>query len=191
MTPHAQQKRIDGLLRQRNLLLGGLALLAATNFAVASLAALRTTETILIPTQLAETAIRDGSVSDDYLIGITRDVATLMLNRHPHDTDYFRESVLRIVEPRHHGALEASMAADERLNRYKSGERTFHPTDLCRVRTPDGQLVTEIVGRLNTYLNDRKVASEELAQRFDAPVGTIKTRLRRGLIALRACLERS
>jgi len=32
---------------------------------------------------------------------------------------------------------------------------------------------------------------EELANRFDAPVGTIKTRLRRGLIALRTCLERA
>ncbi|MGB6230085.1 MAG: TraE/TraK family type IV conjugative transfer system protein [Litorimonas sp.] len=166
MTPHALQMRVARLTRQRNLLIGGLALLAATNFAVASLAALRTTETILIPTQLAETAIRDGQVSDDYLLGVTRDVATLMLNRHPHDTDYFRDSVLRIVEPRHHGALEASMAADERLNRYKSGERTFHATDLCRVRTTEGGLVTEIVGKLNTYLNDRKVASEELAQRF-------------------------
>ncbi len=30
---------------------------------------------------------------------------------------------------------------------------------------------------------------EELAERFQAPVGTIKTRLRRGLIALKACLE--
>ena len=32
---------------------------------------------------------------------------------------------------------------------------------------------------------------EELAERFDSPVGTIKTRLRRGLIALRSCLERT
>lgn len=32
---------------------------------------------------------------------------------------------------------------------------------------------------------------EELAQRFEMPVGTIKTRLRRGLIALRTCLERT
>ena len=31
---------------------------------------------------------------------------------------------------------------------------------------------------------------EELAERFSSPVGTIKTRLRRGLMALRACLER-
>ncbi len=31
---------------------------------------------------------------------------------------------------------------------------------------------------------------EELAERFDSPVGTIKTRLRRGLLALRSCLER-
>lgn len=31
---------------------------------------------------------------------------------------------------------------------------------------------------------------EELAERFASPVGTIKTRLRRGLQALRACLER-
>ena len=31
---------------------------------------------------------------------------------------------------------------------------------------------------------------EELAERFQSPVGTIKTRLRRGLIALRTCLER-
>ncbi|MGI9353770.1 MAG: sigma-70 family RNA polymerase sigma factor [Rhizobiaceae bacterium] len=30
---------------------------------------------------------------------------------------------------------------------------------------------------------------DELAERFEIPVGTIKTRLRRGLIALRACLE--
>ncbi len=31
---------------------------------------------------------------------------------------------------------------------------------------------------------------EELAERFDTPVGTIKTRLRRGLKGLRDCLER-
>lgn len=31
---------------------------------------------------------------------------------------------------------------------------------------------------------------EELAERFSSPVGTIKTRLRRGLVALRTCLER-
>ena len=31
---------------------------------------------------------------------------------------------------------------------------------------------------------------EELAERFESPVGTIKTRLRRGLVALRTCLER-
>ena len=31
---------------------------------------------------------------------------------------------------------------------------------------------------------------EELAERYQAPVGTIKTRLRRGLLALRSCLER-
>jgi RNA polymerase sigma-70 factor (ECF subfamily) len=31
---------------------------------------------------------------------------------------------------------------------------------------------------------------EELAGRFESPVGTIKTRLRRGLVALRTCLER-
>ncbi|MFD0916124.1 sigma-70 family RNA polymerase sigma factor [Pseudahrensia aquimaris] len=32
---------------------------------------------------------------------------------------------------------------------------------------------------------------EELAERFDAPIGTIKTRLRRGLLALRTCLEKA
>lgn len=32
---------------------------------------------------------------------------------------------------------------------------------------------------------------EELAERFAAPIGTIKTRLRRGLIALRTCLEKA
>lgn len=32
---------------------------------------------------------------------------------------------------------------------------------------------------------------DELADRFEMPVGTIKTRLRRGLIALRSCLERT
>ncbi len=31
---------------------------------------------------------------------------------------------------------------------------------------------------------------QELARRFRSPVGTIKTRLRRGLVALRACLEK-
>ena len=30
---------------------------------------------------------------------------------------------------------------------------------------------------------------EELAQKFSSPVSTIKTRLRRGLKALRACLD--
>ncbi|MDD9910702.1 MAG: sigma-70 family RNA polymerase sigma factor [Ahrensia sp.] len=32
---------------------------------------------------------------------------------------------------------------------------------------------------------------DELSERFDMPVGTIKTRLRRGLMALRMCMERA
>ncbi len=64
------------------------------------------------------------------------------------------------------------------------------PEDLETLRFCLGEM-TEDVRRYVLLAYYDGYSREELAERFDAPVGTIKTRLRRGLTALRACLERT
>ncbi len=60
----------------------------------------------------------------------------------------------------------------------------------------DGMALSQCLGRLEEQQRDLVVLAyceglsrEELSERYDAPVNTVKTWLRRGLASLKACLE--
>lgn len=139
--------------------------LAATCL-VSLVAASRTTSVVVIPSTVNEATIVRGRVPDQYLMDMTRDVSNLLFNRHPNDGEYFRTNILRLVEPRFHDQLSAKMAQDEIDNRYKAGERVWRPQKNCVLPYRDKTIVSESVGTLETYVNDRKVESEPVIQRF-------------------------
>ena len=165
MTPHALQVQNQSLKRQRNLVAVAAGLLLLTAWSTSAIAMRRNSEVILVPTLLPETAIQRNRAPDDYVLSMTRDAAQLFLNRHPHDTRYMRENVLRIVDPAYHDELKRQIAEDENDNKYKSGERVFFPERMCMVEGTTSP-TAEIRGRLNTYLNDRKIETRDVIQRF-------------------------
>jgi len=145
----------------------GVGLAILSTIMVSFVAVSKKASVIIMPSTVNEYAIVRGRVPDQYLIDMTRDIANLLLNRHPNDTDYFRDNILRRVEPRYHDAIRAQIAQDEIDNKYKAGERTWRPDQICVLRRDDKALVSEVVGVLDTYVNDRKVDTEFVVKRFE------------------------
>lgn len=166
MNPHQLQERNKSLVKQRNLLAAGaMAGLVATSL-VSLVALAQETSVVIIPSTVNETTIVRGRVPDQYLMDLTRDVSNLLFNRHPNDGEYFRTNILRLVEPRYHDVLSAKMAQDEIENRYKAGERVWRPERICVPHQSGDTIASEVLGVLDTYVNDRKVESLPIAQRF-------------------------
>ena len=166
MTPNALKQRVDALTKQRNIFAAMLGISLVTSAMVAGVAVNKQDRIIVVPSTVDEFTITKGRAPDAYLVNMTRDMANLLFNRHPHDTEYFRLNILKRVEPRHHDAIVAQIAQDEIENKYKQGDRNWRPSDICVLRSSDGSLVTETIGRLDTYVNDQRLHTEILAQRF-------------------------
>jgi hypothetical protein len=166
MTPDALRKQTISLTKQRNLAGAGMALALISLTMVSILALSKSDKVIIIPSTVDEYTITKGRVPDNYLINSTRDMANLLLNRHPHDTDFFKLNILRRVHPRFHDDVSARIAQDEIENKFKSGERVWRPSDICVLQSSDGRLVSEVVGQLDTYVNKARLSRVGLAQRF-------------------------
>lgn len=166
MNPHQLQERNKALLKQRNVL-GAAAMMGLAATCLVSLVAVsRQTSVVIVPSTINETTIVRGRIPEQYLMDVTRDVSNLLFNRHPNDGEYFRTNILRLVEPRYHDVLSAKMAQDEIENRYKAGERVWRGERICVPHRTDGLIVSEVLGILDTYVNDRKVESVPIAQQF-------------------------
>lgn len=161
---HAITEKLKKTEKQRNLAFVGMGLSVIGLVAVSVLAASKQDTTILVPTTVSPFHITAGRVPNDYLIAVTRDAASLMLNRHPHDTNYFKENMLRLVDPRIHDAMSARMDEDEAANRFKAGRRNWMPIEICRL--PGEAFTTEVVGDLETYVNGVRVSNEKIVKRF-------------------------
>ena len=151
-------------MRQRNLAIGAALLFCVSNAAVATAMMARGNQTILVPSIVDEYAITATRVSSDYLLALTRDAASLYLNRHPYDTDYFEDNLRRLLHPSLHEALRETIRRDEEFNTYKLGRRNWQPQELCRL--PGDALRTEIYGTLETYLNGKVVETVRTVRQF-------------------------
>ena len=133
-------------------------LVVALTIAVIALAIAVTTkrtETVLVPTLTSEMRIVSGTPSAEYMEAMTRDVAALMLNRHPNNTDYFRDNILRLVHASVYARIERELAA-QRQERVRTRTSTvFHPVSIY-VAPEDGY--SEITGILRTYVGPEQVS---------------------------------
>lgn len=164
MDYRALEEKLQFVQKQRNVafVFMGIAMVALT--AVSMLAVSKKSNTILIPTTVSEYHITAGRVPTIYLLAVTRDAASLMLNRHPHDTNYFQENMLRLVDPKIHDEMMVIMQKDEKDNRFKAGRRNWMPIEICRLQ--GDELVTEVVGDLETYVNGNRVETKKVVKRF-------------------------
>ncbi|WP_031555797.1 type IV conjugative transfer system protein TraE [Parvularcula oceani] len=161
--------RLRSAIRQRNVLATAASVLTLTVLMQAFMIHSRETRVILTPTLHAETALSSGAPGADYLEQVTRDVAGLFLNRHPHNLGYFRENILRLAHPSTHGSIEAALLETERRLIATKTSTVFYPAEIF---VDPESLYSEIRGEVHTYLGPDRVETERAVYaadwRFDA-----------------------
>ena len=166
--------RLRTALRQRNMLAVGGMILALGVALQAYVLATRDTQIILTPTLTAEASVSSKAPSAEYLEQVTRDVANLFLNRHPHNLSYFRENILRLAHPAAHGEIEAALIATERRLLATKSATVFYPTEIFV--DPD-KLYSEIRGELHTYLGPERVSKDPKVFAADWRYGAMRLQL--------------
>lgn len=116
------------------------------------------TEVVLVPTMVGDMSITTGRPSAEYLESMTRDVASLFLNRHPNNTDYFQENILRVVDASVYSQMERELAASRQERIRTRTSTVFHPLSIYV--DPD-EAYTEIHGQLRTYVGPQEVEQAE------------------------------
>lgn len=149
--------RLKTALRQRNMLAVGGLILALGVTMQSYVLATRDTQIILTPTLLSDAAISSKAPSSEYMEQVTRDVANLFLNRHPHNLSYFRDNILRLAHPSAHGEIEAALMATERRLLATKSATVFYPSEIF---VDPANLYSEIRGELQTYLGPERVSKE-------------------------------
>jgi len=156
-------KNLGVARRQRNLALMGCLVFALSTGMSSMVAISKTDRIITIPTTVDSYVIEKGRVSDNYMISITRDVSNLFLNRHPYDTEYFEENVLRIVHPSTHEDIKAVLREDDENNQYRAGIRNWLPRSVCVNRKLN---ISEVSGSIQTYVNGKLAVERKVKQYF-------------------------
>ncbi|MEM9375216.1 MAG: type IV conjugative transfer system protein TraE [Pseudomonadota bacterium] len=161
--------RLKTTIRQRNVLAVVTLILALSVLLLTYFVTARETRVILTPTLLSDTAISSNKPSPEYMEQVTRDMAGLFLNRHPHNLSYFRGNILRLAHPATHGEIEAALLQTERRLIATKTSTVFYPEEIF---VDPVTLYSEIRGELHTYLGPERVASEKKIYaadwRFDA-----------------------
>ena len=103
---HGNAQRV---LRQRNALAVAslaLGLLLAATFTVAEM---RDREVVLVPTLRSQVTLSSTAVSRDYLEMVTRDIASVALNRSPESLTYWMNSILDLTDERARGQVKKDL----------------------------------------------------------------------------------
>ena len=158
MESQVSYARLRTALRQRNVLAVFGLVLALIILLQTYLIATRETRIILTPTLLADTALTSNAPSPEYLEQVTRDMAGLFLNRHPHNLSYFRDNILRLAHPSTHGEIESALMETERRLIATKTSTVFYPSEIFV--DPSG-LYSEIRGELHTYLGPNRVDTKK------------------------------
>ena len=157
-------KNLAATKRQRNLLIFTNVLCMLGIFATAAVAVSRQDQTIIMPSSVDRYVIQKGRVSDNMVLAMTRDISNLLLNRHPYDSEYFEENILRIAHPSRHEAIKHALSDDAENNQYRAGIRNWLPQEICLVR--GDERITEVKGVVQTYVNGQLVVSRDVVQNF-------------------------
>jgi conjugal transfer pilus assembly protein TraE len=152
------QRQVRGL-NNRVVLLGVIcAVQVATILVISTMVKFGQPERILVPTLPADVYLGGSRPSEQYLEFLTRDVAQLYLNRHPNNTSYFRDGVLRVVDPARQGEFRAAMDEVEARSVQSQAATTFFPQDIF---VDPSKNYSEVGGILETYIGAQKVQSQQ------------------------------
>ena len=157
---HAQAQ---SLLKQRNaLLLTTMALLVVV-LSLTFVATSKDRELVLVPSLAKPLTISSASISPEYLEMVTRDVATLALNRSPSALDYWMEGVLKIVHPSAYGRVKADLM---KLVAEQRGSDVAQSFTFTGMKIYPRTLTSDVSGTLTTFVGKQVISSEPKVFRF-------------------------
>lgn len=163
MLANISHSQAQSLLKQRNaLLLSTLALLVVTLWLTYA-ATSKDRDVLLVPSLSRPLAISSANVSPEYLELITRDVATMALNRSPASLDYWMEQVLKVVHPSAYGRVKAELVKLVSEQRGSDISQAFTISDM---KIYPKTLTSDVSGKLTTFVGSQVISSEPKTFRF-------------------------
>jgi conjugal transfer pilus assembly protein TraE len=157
---HGNAQRV---LRQRNALAVAslaLGLLLAATFTVAEK---RDREVVLVPTLRSQVTLSSTAVSRDYLEMVTRDLASVALNRSPESLTYWMNSILDLTDERARGQVKKDLMKVVAEQQGSQITQFFTP-DTMEV-DPKG-LSSMVGGTLHTVVASKEVTTEHRTFQF-------------------------
>jgi conjugal transfer pilus assembly protein TraE len=157
---HQQSQRV---LKQRNLFAVTSCGLFLALCGMLLVAANRRQEIILVPAVKGPMTLTATSVSPEYLEAVTRDVATVALNRSPENLDYWMQSLLNLTDESSRGQLKVDLL---KVYQEQSG------TQITQFFTPDGmqvypdRLQSQVSGIVHTVAANKEVSTQHRLFRF-------------------------
>ncbi len=150
-------------LRQRNVLAALAAGLAIALVVMFTVAQSRDREVVLVPVLHAPVTLTNREVSADYLEMVTRDMATLVLNRSPDALDYWMKNILAVTDERARGDVKASLMKIVSEEQGSQITQFFTPDSL---QVNPGKLESTVGGIVHTVVASKEVTSEHRSFRF-------------------------
>lgn len=158
MDAHFAQTQGQKVLRQRNLLLLVIIALVILVGILMGLVASKDREVVLQPILSRPMTISSSGVTADYLEAVTRDTATLILNRSPSGLDYWMENILNVVSPDAYGTIKAQLVKIVTEQSNTDIAQSFLPTGMT---VDPKSLTSQVTGDLRTFVGDQTISNEK------------------------------
>ena len=156
--------RSQALLKQRNMLAVLVLTLIGLMMVIIMMFVSRDREVILQPVLSRPLTISSAGVTAEYLEMVTRDTATIALNRSPEALEYWMNQVLKVVHPSAYGKVKASLVKIVTEQKDSDVSQAFSMTGMT---VDPKQMTSEVSGTLKTFVGEQVVASDDRRFRFN------------------------
>lgn len=155
--------RSQALLKQRNMLAVLVLALIGLMMVIITMFVSRDREIVLQPVLSRPLTISSAGVTAEYLEMVTRDTATIALNRSPEALEYWMQQILKIVHPSAYGRLKANLLRVIDENKGSDVSQSFSMTGM----KVDPKLMTsEVSGVVTIFVGKKVISSVKKTFRF-------------------------
>lgn len=155
--------RSQALLKQRNMLAVLVLTLIGLMMVIIMMFVSRDREVILQPVLSRSLTISSAGVTAEYLEMVTRDTATIALNRSPEALEYWMTQVLKVVHPSAYGKVKASLVKIVTEQKDSDVSQAFSMTGMT---VDPKQMASEVSGTLTTFVGKKVISSAKKTFRF-------------------------
>ena len=148
----------DILIKQRNVMILFSCIFILIIFFQSICLVKKDSKTILVPFINHQVSLNNSKPSNEYIVAITRDIFSLLLNLTPDNIDYSQKTILGLVDSAHYGEIKNQFLFIKEKILSKKFNTVFYITEII----PNNNNLTAIVsGNLYSYLGTKQTNTEE------------------------------